>query len=102
MGVFRDVQPAVDHKVVVSHRSQIQSKQKVADHSSYVGKPVRIAIEIAQHHIVLGIEIGIGSVLREKQGIEEEFVFLLADTAEQGATGARQCLFFDLAQDAEQ
>ena len=102
LGVFRDVQPAVDHGFVLGFRTQLQGEQKFPDDPAHVGKSVRIAIEVAQHHVVLGVQVSVTAVFGKDQRVQKEFVFRLAAIAEQRPAHARQGLLLDLAQDAEQ
>ena len=67
--IVRGVQPAIEGAFVLRLLAQIKRPQKITGHSPHVRKTVWIAIEVAQHDVVLGIQVGVASVFAEDQRI---------------------------------
>ncbi len=102
MRIFRQIKPSIHCCLYLRVRAQIESLQKVVHNPADIGKAVRIAVKISQHHIVFGVNVSVFAVFGKDQWIQKELIFFFRCIAEQGAASTGQSFFFDFAQRAKQ
>ena len=101
MSILRRIQPGIEFRVVI-RKIDLERTQEFARDFAHAYEPVRIALPVAQHHVLFGAQVVVAAVFGEDQPVDQELVPFAIVLTKTRAAHARQCFFFDIAQQQEQ
>ena len=102
LAVFRRAEVTIQHALFFGLRRHPRLAQEFISDAEHGLESIRIALIVAQHYVMFGIQIIVAAVFGEQQAIHEQLILRRFLFAEQRAPHLAQRLLLDIAQGLEQ